>query len=368
MIPIFRPFVDQDEIDAVAEVLRSGWWALGPRTAEFEERFAAYVGTPHFVGTNSGTAALLLTFVSLDLDGGEVITPSLTFVATSNTILQAGGRPVFADLDPHTLTVDPDDLVRLITPRTRAVVVVDYAGHPADLDPILEIARAHGIPVVEDAAHACGATYRGRMIGSIADVTCFSFHVTKNLAMGEGGGIALADDGRTERLRRLRWSGLSSDSWSRSNERRYEWDYQLAEVGFKAHMNDISAAIGLVQLARLDLVNARRRRIATLYTDAFSQLAWLETPVERSDVRSSWHLYTVRVDDRDRFMAHLADEGVLSTVHYRPNHLHEPYRPYWRHLPVTEAIWPRLVTLPMFPGMTDGEIGQVIEAVRSFQP
>jgi perosamine synthetase len=368
MIPMFRPFIGEEEIDAVAEVLRSGWWGLGPKTAQFEERFAGYVGARHCVGTSSGTAALLLGLVSLDVKGGEVITPSLTFVSTNHAIVQAGARPVFADLDPETLTVDPREVQRLLTPKTRAVVVVDYAGHPADLDPILELARGRGIPVVEDAAHACGALYRGRHVGSIADVTCFSFHAIKNLAMGEGGGITLADDERAARLRRLRWLGLTRDSWQRSRERGSSWDYDLAEFGFKAHMIDISAAIGLVQLARLDDMNARRRETVTAYTAAFSELGWLETPIERPDVRSSWHLYAVRVGERDRFMSHLAERGVSSGVHYRPNHLYEPYRPYARQLPITEAIWTRLVTLPLFAGMTDAEVDQVIEGVRSFEP
>jgi perosamine synthetase len=368
MIPIFRPFSGQEEIDAVAEVIRSGWWGLGPRTIEFERRFAEYVGAPHCVGVNSGTAAMLLGLVSLDVGGGEVISPSLTFVSTNHAILQAGARPVFADVDPETLNVDPSDVERLVTPATRAIVAVDYAGHPADLEALLAIARAHGIPLLEDAAHACGATYRGRRVGSIADVTCFSFHTIKNLAMGEGGGITLADDDRAVRLRRLRWLGLTRDAWQRAGAAGHAWDYDLAEVGFKANMSDIPAAIGLVQLGRLEATNARRREIVTAYSAAFARLGWLETLVERPDVRSSWHLYAVRVPERDRFVAHLAERGVGTSAHYRPNHLYEVYRPYARELPVTEAVWPRLVTLPLFPGLTDAEVDQVIEAVCSFEP
>jgi perosamine synthetase len=368
MIPIFRPFSGQEEIDAVADVLRSGWWGLGPKTLEFERRFAEYVGAPHCVGLNSGTAALLLGLVSLDVEGGEVISPSLTFVSTNHAIVQAGARPVFADVEPETLTLDPADVESLITPRTRAILAMDYAGHPADLDRLLAIARAHGIALVEDAAHSCGASSRGRRVGSIADVTCFSFHAVKNLAMGEGGGITLADDDRAARLRRLRWLGLSRDTWQRSDKRIYSWDYQLEELGFKAHLSDIPAAIGLVQLARLDDLNARRRAVAEAYTAAFADLDWLETPTERPDVRSSWHIYAVRLADRDRFIAHLAGRGVASSVHYRPNHLYPIYQPYTRSLPMTEAIWARLVTLPLFPGLTDDEVAQVIDAVRSFEP
>ncbi len=368
MIPIFRPFVGQEEIDAVTEVLRSGWWGIGPKTAEFEQRFAEYVGARHCVGVSSGTAALVLGLTALEVQGGEVISPSLTFVSTNHAILQTGARPVFADVDPVTLTIDPQDVERLLTPKTRAIVAVDYAGHPADLDPLLELAHGRGIPFLEDGAHASGASYRGRRVGSIADVTCFSFHAVKNLAMGDGGGITLADDDMAARLKRMRWLGLSRDVWDRSTARSYSWDYELTEIGFKAHLSDIPAAIGLVQLARLDQTNARRRAIAAAYTAAFTDLDWLETPPARPDVRSSWHLYAVRIGERDRFMAHLAERGVASGVHYRPNHLFDLYRPYTRTLPVTEAVWPKLVTLPLFPGMTDAEMDQVIEAVRSFKP
>jgi len=368
VIPIFRPLSGQEEIDAVTEVIRSGWWGMGPRTSEFERRFAEYVGTGHCVGVNSGTAALLLGLISLDVRGGEVISPSLTFVSTNHAILQAGARPVLADVDPETLTVDPTDVERLITPATRAIVAVDYGGHPADLDALLDLARQHGIPFLEDAAHACGATHRGRRVGSIAAVTCFSFHAVKNLAMGEGGGITVADEDRAARLRQLRWLGLTRDTWERAGSAGHSWDYDLAELGHKANMNDIAAAIGLVQLGRLEATNARRREIAEAYTAGFADLGWCRTPAERPEARSSWHLYAIRVPARDRFVAHLAECGVGCGAHYYPNHLYELYRPYARPLPVTEAAWPQLVTIPLFPGLTDGEVDQVVEAVRSFRP
>jgi perosamine synthetase len=368
MIPVFRPCVGQEEIDAVTEVLRSGWWGLGPKTAEFERRFAEYVGARHCVGVNSGTAALLLGLTALGVEGGEVITPSLTFVSTNHAIVQAGARPVFADVEPATLTIDPEEVERLITPQTKAIMAVDYAGHPANLDALTELAKSRRIALIEDAAHSCGAACDTRRVGSIADVTCFSFHAVKNLAMGEGGGLTLADDEKAERLRRLRWLGLSRDTWDRSAGSSYSWDYQLTELGFKAHLSDIPAAIGLAQLARLDETNSRRRAIAENYSTAFADLDWLRTPIERPGCTSSWHIYAVRLDDRDRFMAHLAERGVASSVHYRPNHMYEAYRPFARPLPVTETIWQRLVTLPLFPGLTDEEVGQVINAVRSFQP
>jgi perosamine synthetase len=368
VIPIFRPFVGQEEIDAVAEAIRSGWWGLGPRTGEFERRFAEFVGAGHCIGTNSGSAALLVGLTLLDVDGGEVISPSLTFVSTNHAIVQTGARPVFADVDPVTLTIDPAEVERLIGPRTRAIVAVDYAGHPSDLDGLLAVGRAHGVPLLEDAAHACGAVYRGRRVGSIADVTCFSYHAVKNLAMGEGGSVTLEDPERAARARRLRWLGLTRETWDRIHSTGHSWDYDLAEFGFKANMSDINAAIGLVQLDRLEATNARRREIAAAYSSAFADLGWLETPVLRPDIQSSWHLYAIRTNDRDGLAAHMAERGVATGVHYRPNHLYGPYAPYTRSLPVTEAIWPRLLTLPMFPGLTDTEVDQVVEAVRTFEP
>jgi len=366
MIPVFRPTSGPEEEAAVVEVLRSGWWGLGPKTAEFETRFAQAVGAEHCIGTNSCTSALLLSLASLGLAGREVITTAMTFVATNNAIVQAGGTPVFADIDPVTLTIDPAEIERLITPRTAAVMAVDYGGHPAELARIAELARANCLTTIEDAAHACGATYRGRSVGSILDLTCFSFHAVKNLAMGEGGGITLADSSLADRLRRMRWFGLSQGTWERTGRGGHNWDYGLDEVGYKAHLSDIPAAIGLVQLRRLPETNARRRAIAERYSQAFAGLDWLIHPIELDHVRSAWHLYVVRVEERCRFIDHLAGCGVASSVHYRPTHLYPPFARYAGPLPVTESVWPRLVTLPLFPGLTDDEVEQVIDAVVSF--
>jgi perosamine synthetase len=368
VIPVFRPSVTQDEIDAVADVLRSGWWGAGPRTREFEMRFAAAMGAAEAIGTSSGTASLQLALVALDLAGREVVTTALTFVSTNHAILHAGARPVFADVDPDTLTIDPAAAERAITPATGAIMVVHYGGHPAAMDELRGIADRHGLPIVEDAAHACGATYRGRPVGSLSRLTCFSFHAVKNLAMGEGGAITTDDPELAACLGRLRWLGLSKDTWTRSGSSAYAWDYDLSEIGFKAHLSDIPAAIGLVQLRRLDALNARRREIVGLYRNALDDLDWLQLPVERPEVRSSWHLFAVRLADRNGLIAHLAERGVAASVHYRPTHLYRPYRPYATSLPVTEREWPRLLTLPLFPDLTPAEIDQVVDAVRSFRP
>jgi perosamine synthetase len=369
MIPVFRPSCGEEEIRLVTEVLRSGWWGLGPKTQAFEEAFARYVHARHAVALNSATAGLQLGLRALGIEGREVISPSLTFVSTNHEIIHNGATPVFADVQPDTLNIDPDDIERKITPRTAAIVVVHYGGHPCDLDRVRAIAGAHRIPVLEDAAHACGAWYGDKPIGSISEVTSFSFHAVKNLATGDGGMLTVSDPEIDKRLRRSRWLGINKDTWTRSEDgENYAWAYNVEEFGFKAHMNDITAALGLAQLGRLDQTNGRRRAIAAQYTAALRDLAWLELPVEKAGCRSAWHNYVVKVDGRDGFMKHLKTRGVSTGMHYIPNHLYDIYKPYATPLPVTERVWSKLVTLPLFPDLTDAETATVIDAVRSYRP
>jgi perosamine synthetase len=368
VIPVFRPAVSQAEIDAVERVLRSGWWGVGPATREFEERFAASVGARRAVGTNSATAALHLSLVALGVAGREVITTALTFVGANHTIIHAGARPVFADIEPETLTLDPTDVERRVGPATGAILVTDYGGHPARLDELAALAATHGIPLIEDAAHATGARLGDRAVGSIADVTCFSFHAVKNLAMGEGGALTTADDGLADRIRRLRWFGIDRDTWARTATDGYSWDYDVTEIGYKAHLSDVAAAIGLVQLDRLADLNAARRRLVERYIDGLADLDWLTLPIERPGARSAWHLFVVRLDDRDRLIDHLAERGIASSVHYRPTNQLAAYRDYATALPVTDREWRRLVTLPLFPDLSSAEQDQVIDAVRTFSP
>jgi perosamine synthetase len=236
------------------------------------------------------------------------------------------------------------------------------------MDAIYQIARPRGIRVIEDAAHACGGEYKGQKIGSLpSDATCFSFHAVKNLATGDGGMITVHDEELDRRLRRLRWMGITKDTWSRAEDvSKYSWYYNVEELGFKCHMNDITAAIGLVQLAKLERTNARRREIVTRYNEAFADLDWLETPVEKDYARSAMHNYVVKLDDRDRFMAYLQEKGVATGMHYIPNHLYSMYQPYYTKLPVAESVWNRIVTLPLFPDLTDYQVDYIIAAVREF--
>jgi len=370
-IQVFKPAHSEEEVEAVAEVIRSGWWGQGPKTAELETRFAEFVGAKHAVSVNSATAALHLSLMLLpDLAGAEVISPSMTFVSTNHAILLNGAIPVFADMDPETLCIDPADIERKVTPRTRAIMVVHFGGHPAELDRIHQIAQAHNLVVIEDAAHAAGAEYQGHKIGSISPMTTFSFHPVKNLATGDGGMLTTDNAEWDKRLRKLRWCGISRDTWSRSDTSdasQYSWYYNVEELGYKYHMNDIMAAIALVQLRKLPETNARRREICAMYDDGLRDLGWLERTVTRPDVTTSRHNYVVRMEGRDAMMAYLRERGIATGMHYIPNHLYEMYKPYVTEpLPVTEREWLRMITLPVYPDLSDSQVNQIIESIRAY--
>jgi len=371
MIPVFRPSYGKEEIESISEVLRSGWIGLGPKTKEFEEQFASFLGIHFAVAVNSGTAALHLSMKVAGVEGYEVITTPMTFISTNHAILYSGGVPVFADIEPYTLNIDPEDVKRKITERTRAIVIVHYGGHACDMDQILTIAKENRLKVIEDAAHACGGKFRGQMLGSLGDFGCFSFHAVKNLATGDGGMIATNDAEADNRLRKLRWMGISRNTWDRSERKGYSWEYNVEELGFKYHMNDITAALGLVQLAKLEKNNARRRYLAERYTCLLSDIEWIEKPVEKDYTRSAWHNYVIKVVspvDRYPLMEHLKAHGISTGMHYIPNHLYQMYRPYVNGpLPVTESVWKRLITLPLFPDLTDEQQDMIVDIISSYK-
>jgi perosamine synthetase len=369
VIPVFKPAVGEEEWLALKEPIEQGFLGLGPKTLEFEQRFAEYVGAPYAVGVNSGTSALHLGFAVLDLDGGEVITTSLTYVATNHAILYCGGVPVFADIEEDTGNIAVDEIERHITPRTRAICVVHYGGHPCDMDPILDLAAKHGLPVLQDSAHACGSQYKGRMIGSFGPINTFSFDPVKNLATGAGGMVTLQDAATDARMRKLRWLGHSRPPGTPAEPGQMDYYHETEELGFRHHMNDLSAAIGIVQLRKLEAHNQRRREIAAQYTEGFADLEWVKPPVLKGYAATAQHKYVIRVpaEDRDTLMLHLKSRGVGCHVHFVPSHLHPAYEAY-RHegLPVTERFWKTIVTLPLFPTLSESEIEQVIEGVRSY--
>lgn len=373
MLPYARPGITEAEIEEVLACLRSGWLATGPRTERFEKELAAYTGTTHCVATSSGTAALHVGLLAAGVrPGEEVVTTPLTWVATANVVLHAGARPVFADVDPGTLNLDPARVAEVITPRTRAIVPVHYAGMPCDQDAFERIADRHGLAVVEDAAHALGATHRNRPVGSMSTAAMFSFHPAKNLTTGEGGALVTSDGELAARARRLRYHGIDQSPANRFGGRGPA-AYDVVEAGFKYNMSDLQAAIGLHQLASLDRRNERRASLAAAYRERLADVPHVSVLEDAPyPVRHAWHMMIVRIApaalaiDRDGFVAALRDAGVGAGVHFVPLHLQTLYRDFARpeDLPVATDAHARIVTLPLFPEMRDEDVDFVVDAVR----
>ena len=367
MIPVFKPSFGEEELEALREPFRTGWIGLGPKTKEFEEKFAKYIGTKYAVALNSGTAALHLALKVLAIEGMEVITTPLTFVSTNHAILYNQGIPVFADIEPDTLNIRPDEVSKNITAQTKAIIVVHYGGHACEMDTILEIAKSKGIWVVEDAAHGCGGEFKGQKLGSLGDVACFSFHAVKNLSTGEGGMITTDDPELYGRLLKLRWVGISKDTWSREEkDKKYSWYYNVEEIGFKYHMNDIPAAIGLVQLKKLDQMNQKRKEVTERYNRGLAGLNWLETPTIKPYAKPSHHNYVIKVEKRDQLNIYLQEKGISTGVHYIPNNEYAMYHPFRGETPVAHSVWKKLLTLPLFPDLKDGEVDYIIREVKEF--
>jgi perosamine synthetase len=372
LLPYGRQSISEEDIQAVSDVLRSDWLTTGPKVAEFEEAFAARVGAKNAVSFSSGTAALHGAAFAAGLKpGDEAITTPMTFAATANCVLYQGATAIFADVSADTLNLDPDKFVSRITPRTKAVLPVDYAGHPADLDAIQNIAARHGLVVIEDACHALGAEYRGRRAGSIADMTVFSFHPVKHLATGEGGMVTTNRADFAETLRRFRNHGISSDARQRQSQG--QWHYEMVLLGFNYRLTDIACALGLSQLKKLEQNLARRRAIAARYGAAFSDVEEVTLPAVRAEVNPAWHLYPIRLNleklnaDRGQIFRALRAENIGVNVHYIPVHFHPYYRDHFGHrageFPIAEDAYNRLISLPMFHGMTDQDVEDVIAAV-----
>ncbi len=375
LIPVLRPSYDYHESLAINEVLKSGWSGLGPKTKLFEEEFSKYINTSYAVGLNSCTSALWLALSVLNLQpGDEIISTPLTFVSTIHAICYNNLTPIFADVDPITLCIDPQDIVRKITKRTRAIIAVHYAGHSCKLDMLQKICKEYSLILIEDCAHACGAEFNGQKIGSISDLNCFSFHAVKNLSMADGGAITTSNPEYDKYFREMRWLSISRDTFARTNENEiYAWRYDVTRLGYKMHMNDLNASIGLVQLTKLDAANQKRREIAQRYTEAFKTLNWIETPVELSYAKSSWHLYVIKTPEesiRDRLIKHLKDRNIAPGVHYYPINLHSYYRNQNANIdtPVSNKIWKRIISLPMFPDLTLEDQERVINAILEFKP
>jgi dTDP-4-amino-4,6-dideoxygalactose transaminase len=366
------PAVGQEEMDEVADTLRSGWITTGPKTKLFEAAFSNRVDALDAVGLNSCTAGLHLGLKVLGVQAGdEVITTPLTFCACANVIEHLGASPRFVDVEPDTLNIDPARIEAAITRRTRAILAVHYAGHPADLDPIQDIASRRGLGLMEDAAHAVPARYKGRPIGSGPNPVAFSFYATKNLTTGEGGMLTGSPE-LLARVRTLGLHGMSRDAWKRYGPGG-SWFYSVDEPGFKYNMTDVQAAMGLAQLRKLDGFQQRRRRIVDSYNRAFAGFEALELPAERSDVEHAWHLYVLRLRagtlsiDRDRFIEELTARNIGTSVHFIPLHTQPYYRQKYQYLPTAFPVaydsYQRMLSLPLHPLLSDADVADVIAAV-----
>lgn len=377
MIQVFKPGLGKEEIEALAEIFETGWIGLGPKTSEFEKKFAEFTGAKYAIACNSATAALHLSCLALGIgEGDEVLVPAITFVSTAHAPAYCGATPVFVDVDPVTLNISVDDIRQKITSKTRAIIPVHFGGHPVCMDQIVQVAQENGLFIIEDAAHACGSEYHGTKIGNLpqTDMTCFSFQAVKNLPVGDGGMITTNRVELVRLLNQLRWMGIDKSTWDRTEEineesirtfSEYGWYYEIHELGYKYHMNDIAATIGLLQLEKLEAANARRREIAEKYHESLEGVGDIECPVLQKNTKSSWHNYVIKTSYRDQLNLKLKEKGIATGVHYMPLHL----QPYYRRqkkivLPQAENVWTQLLTLPLYPELTEEELDYIISSIR----
>ncbi len=370
-IPFALPSIGEEEINEVVDTLRKGWLTTGEKTALFEQRFKEYIGAEAAIAVNSCTAALHLALVVANIQpGDEVITTPFTFAATGEVITYLGAKPIFVDIDQATYNIDPKKIEEKITTRTKAIIPVHFAGLPCEMDEIMAIAKKHNLIVIEDAAHAVGATYKGKKIGTIADMTAFSFYATKNLATGEGGMITTDNTKFDERLRILRLHGISKDAWKRYTQAG-SWKYEILEQGYKYNLTDVASAIGIHQLAKLNEFNAIREKYAQIYTEAFRSIPEITLQEVTPYSKHAWHLFTICLDqslDRDNVIEELKKRQIGASVHFIPLHLHPFYRKQHGYkkgdFPVAEKVSEGIISLPLYPAMSQEEITYVADAVK----
>jgi dTDP-4-amino-4,6-dideoxygalactose transaminase len=374
-IVFHKPYIDEDEIREVTETIASGWLTSGPKTLKFENEFNNYIGSKYSVSANSWTAAAHLALEAIGIKAGdEVIIPSITFTATAEIICYFGAKPVIVDVQPDTLNIDPLKIEEAITDKTRAIIPVHYGGQPCDMDEILSIASKHNLKIIEDAAHSLPAYYKGKIIGTIGDVTCFSFYVTKTLATGEGGMICTDDQAIAERCSIMRLHGISKDAWKRYSAEG-SWYYEVIAPGYKYNFTDVQASLGLAQLKKLNRLLDMRLQIVQRYNEGFKNSKYFEIPSVNGDRKSAWHLYPLRLNlgslkiNRSQFIEELKKNGVGASVHFIPLYHHPFYKellkPELKDYSVSEAEYPRLISLPLWPGMNDEQINKVIDLVNS---
>lgn len=372
-LPPFRPMIGDEEINEVIDTLKSDWITTGPKTHKFEELFKEYIGCEHAIALNSCTAGLHLSLVAIGIqEGDEVITSPFTFAATANVIIHQKAKPAFVDVEEDTYNIDAERIGEAISDKTRAIIPVHYAGHSCEMDKILKIAKEYGLTVIEDAAHALGATYKGRKIGTIGDATSFSFYATKNITTGEGGMLTTDSDELAEKIRVFSLHGISKDAWKRYSSEG-SWYYEVLYPGYKYNMTDIQASMGIHQLKKLEQMQERREEIAKIYTETFENMPEIIPPTDKKHVRHAWHLYPIQINtnllriDRNNFIEALKAENIGTSVHFIPLHLHPYYRDRFGFkrgdYPNAEYVYEREVSLPIYPKMTDKDVEDVITAI-----
>jgi dTDP-4-amino-4,6-dideoxygalactose transaminase len=374
-IPFHKPMIGEDEIRSVVETLRSGWLTTGSKVKRFEEDFARYVGAKHAVAVNSGTAALHLALDAVGIkEGDEVIIPTMTFTATAEVVLYFKAKPVLVDCQRDTFNLDPTQIEAAITPKTRAIIPVHMAGQPCDMDEILSIAKRHDLRVIEDAAHALPAGYHGQAIGTIGDITCFSFYATKTITTGEGGMATTDNSEWAQRMRMMSLHGISHDAWKRYTKEG-SWYYEVVSPGFKYNLTDIAAAIGIEQLKKCNEFWQARQRIATIYEKAFANIEEIQIPICRQDVQHAWHLFVIQLAlerlaiNRNQFIESLRENEIGTSVHFIPLHFHPYYRATFGYkpgdFPNASRAFERIVSLPIYPGMSQADVEKVAGSVRN---
>ncbi|OPZ70052.1 MAG: UDP-4-amino-4-deoxy-L-arabinose--oxoglutarate aminotransferase [bacterium ADurb.Bin478] len=373
-IPYHVPSIGEEEIAEVVDTLRSGWLTTGPKTARFEKEMAAFVGAPYTVAVNSCTAGLHLALAAADLrPGDEVLTTPYTFAATAEVIIACGARPVFIDVEANGFNLDPAQIERAVTPRSRAIIPVHFAGEPCRMDEIQERAQRHSLRIIEDAAHALGAAYRGNKVGALSETTVFSFYATKNLTTGEGGMVCTLDAELAAKIKRLSLHGLSRNAWNRY-ARGGHWYYEIMEAGFKYNFTDLQASLGLHQLIKFPAMQQRRRRLAVLYRSLLEEVDELQMPPDPADVEHAWHLFVIRLRpgllkiDRDQFIEALHDHGIGTSVHFIPLHLHPYYRNAYGFrrgdFPHAEAAYDGAISLPLYPQLEEEKVETIARVVK----
>lgn len=370
MIPYGKQTIEQDDIQAVVDVLQSDFLTTGPKIAEFEQTVADYVGAKYAVAISNGTSALHAACFAAGIGpGDEVITTPLTFAASANCVLYCGGTPVFADVDPKTYNIDPEDIRRKITDRTKAIIAVHLAGQPCDMDAIHSIAREHGLIVIEDGAHALGSVYKGKKVGSMSDMTTFSFHPVKPITTGEGGMIVTDKENFYKKMVLFHSHGITRDD-SMMTRNDGPWFYQQFDLGYNYRITDIQCALGCSQMKKLDRFLARRKEIVARYNEAFADCDNIITPYQLSDTESGWHLYIVQVKncDRRQVFEAMREKGIGVNVHYIPVYMHPYYQEHGYenvHCANAEEIYSHIISLPLYPGLTSEQQDYVIDTLKS---